>query len=87
MTTVKFSTNIDAYSGANFAVPENVIPRKGEKVSVKNDMIDFYRSKNFPTKLQVVNVTYFEDYVKVELHFNELDLQISRVSGVNLFGG
>ena len=87
MPTVKISTNIDAYENSNFVIPANVIPRKGEQVSVKKEMIDFYQRKRFPTKLQVINVTYFEDYVKVELHFNETDFQIAKISGVNLFGG
>lgn len=87
MTTIIFSTNIDAYNSTDFVIPENMIPRKGECVSVKNSMIEYYKYKKFPTTLQVVDVTYFENYVKIELHFREIDMQIAKVSCINLFEG
>ena len=78
---VFFKTNIDAYKSNWF--PENLqlVPHIGEFVRVKNCYINHLQSQKLPTRLEVKNVEYTEDYVICDLWYNSTDKQIADISG------
>lgn len=81
---IVFRTNVDRYKGANtFPKLMDVIPRIGETVEVtyKPEFIN----RGLPTRMQVVDVTYTEFEVVVELWFKAIDIKAAEISGVNLF--
>lgn len=77
---IHFKTNIDFYKSDFF--PElHIIPRKGEYVRVKKEIENFILQKGYFIELQVVNVTYYEnDYILIELHFNENQAKIANLN-------
>ncbi len=85
---VKFSTAIDAYRGGDM-FPQHLtqVPRKGDAVSVRQELINNYRNKNFPTTLEVVSVTWFETYALCELWYSQRSLDTARTLEVDLFKG
>lgn len=80
-----FKTNIDEYDRLD-VFPRNfdLVPRKGEKVMVKEEVASYYRNKRLPTRLEVVDVTYTISEVICELWYNELDAQIAKQNGAKL---
>ena len=80
---IVFTTNIDAYGRVKF--PEiSFVPRAGELVHVKKDWENYCDSEKIPNRLEVVRVSYKEDYVEVELWFNSTDYKIYTESGHKL---
>lgn len=67
-------TNLDVYNSGHFPVL-SVIPRIGEKVTVSNGSISHYQNKGLPTRLEVVDVTYHQDYAEVELWYRKHDVE------------
>lgn len=78
---VIFKTNIDAYKSSWF--PENLqfVPRIGEFVKVKNSYVNHLQSQKLPSRLEVKNVEYTEDYVVCDLWYNSTDKQLADMSG------
>lgn len=85
MQTIEFQTCLDRYKSYHF--PENLqrVPRKGELVSVKDELVSSFISKRLPTMLEVVSVIYTEARVICELHYRKLDLEIAAQNKTNLF--
>jgi hypothetical protein len=71
-----YTTNIDAYRNIDFSRLPNAIPRKGEHVELPKVYHHSFAVKKLPFRLQVVDVTYKENYVQVELHFDPLDVEV-----------
>lgn len=81
---VVFSTNIDNYKGSNF--PDfSIPPRKGDTVQVLDSHIDYFKNRKLPTRLEVVDVVWKENYVICELHYKQIDIEVAKISGVYLF--
>ena len=82
---VLFKTNIDNYQTNCF--PENLpfVPRIGEKVMVTNVFVQWFKDKNLPTRLEVVDVIYTDQGVVCELWYNETDRKLAELSGAVLF--
>jgi len=78
---VKLKTNIDAYRQAEWPIL-TVVPRKGEYVYV-NDA-EFCTYHKIPKRLEVVSVGYHQDYVEVELWYNETDYKLHTSTGAKL---
>lgn len=80
-----FNTNLDHYKTNCF--PENLqfVPRVGEKVMVTNVFFEWFKNKQLPIRLEVVNVTHTEQGVICELWYNESDLKIAKQAGANIF--
>ena len=76
-----FKTNLDNYQTNCF--PDNLpfVPRIGEKVSVTNVFIQYFRDKKLPTRLEVVDVTYTDQFVTCELWYNDTDKRLSESMG------
>lgn len=82
---IVFATNLDHYKTNCF--PENLsfAPRVGEKVSVTNIFMQYFKDKKLPTRLEVVEVTYTDQGILCELWYNSKDVEIAKLSGTNLF--
>lgn len=82
---IRFRTNLDHYQRTCF--PENLTipPRKGDKIMVNKEFVDYYRDKKLPIRLEVVDVTWSEDGIICELWYNETDHKIAALSGAELF--
>lgn len=50
--------------------------RIGEHVQVPKSLNDFFAKKKLPNRLQVVDVTYMEESVVVELWFDQDDIEL-----------
>ena len=66
MTVVKFHTNLHDYRSFHFPNLE-IIPRKGEVVSVCDGFIDYFRGKNYHHDLRlliscIVNMMFWLSY-------------------------
>lgn len=77
-------TNLDNYSASMFPSLQYV-PRKGEFVEVLEIYKETLRNKSLPIRLEVVNVTYMEKFVHVELWYNQHDIEIAKIKNANLF--
>lgn len=79
---VIFTTNIDNYSNKN-CFPKNleIPPRKGDMVCVDDNMIDYFRSKKLPIRLEVVQVIWKDYHVCCELWYNETDKKMADIGG------
>jgi hypothetical protein len=74
-----YHTNIDRYKtmfSRIYGTPSCTIPRKGEHVEVEKVYHHGLATRKLPIRLQVVDVTYKESYVEVELHFDPLDVEL-----------
>ncbi len=78
------STNLDNYSASMFPSLQ-YIPRKGEFVEVLDVYKEHLRNKSLPRRLEVVNVTYMEKIVQVELWYNQQDIEIAKIKNAILF--
>jgi hypothetical protein len=78
---VIFTTNLDKYKNGYFPKNLSVVPRKGEMVSVNQEHIFFFKDNMLPTRLEVVQVTYFENQVVCELWYNQTDKKIAELAG------
>ena len=76
-----FHTNLDAYNSSYFPTDLTFVPRIGEKVAVNKTIAHYLRNKKLPTRLEVVDVIYHEDYVECELWYNQQDKQIADAAG------
>lgn len=75
-----FTTNIDRYKG-KFPIRTNLpIPRKGEKVGIKESVKKEFLQKGYPCELEVKTIRYqYESSytnVFIELHYNNIDLAL-----------
>lgn len=83
---VVFTTNIDHYNNRDvFTTKIQSVPRIGDTVSVKDSMIQFYREKGLPSRLEVTSVTWMEELVICELHYSQHQLEIYKHSSISLF--
>lgn len=82
---IVFKTNIDKYQTNCF--PENLlfVPRVGEKVMVTPVFESWFKDKKLPIRLEVVDVTYAEQFVICELWYNKQDLEFLKLARVNPF--
>jgi hypothetical protein len=78
------TTNIDAYK-LKFLRTFNFVPRVGEKVRVDEVHIKEIQKLRLPTELTVIDVSYIEKGVLVELHYSKHDVERARVCDINLF--
>jgi len=63
----------------------DAVPRIGDNIMVTKIYLDHYRNKKLPLYLEVVNVIWTEDYVICELWYRKVDIEASKISGVELF--
>ena len=81
--SIKLTTNVDNYKRAfpnwKFSFP----PRIGEKVYIDNALFSVFRNKRLPIYMEVVDVSYYEDSVEVELWFSEISMSIAKGLGIN----
>jgi hypothetical protein len=88
-----FKTNLDKYQNAFFnRLDSAIIPRIGEYVEIITSLKSTFRDEKLPTRLKVVNVTYTlhtsltnDQYVTIELWYDETDLKAMKLSNVNPF--
>jgi hypothetical protein len=78
------TTNIDAYK-RKFLRTFNFVPRVGEKVRVDEVHIKQIEKLRLPTELTVINVSYIEKDVLIELHYSKQDFEMARICDINLF--
>ena len=87
---IKFRTALDQYSGYDFPqfyteysdwihnTSEHIfgvpVPRTGDFIYVRKYVESKFTSKNLPIRLEVTRVSYYEDYIEVELWYNKTDL-------------
>ena len=83
---VRFKTNIDKYD-ADYHFPSNLTipPRKGEKVMVRESLLEDFTSRNLPPILEVVDVTWLEGGVICELHYRKIDVESAKLNNINLY--
>ena len=93
VTTVWFKTNLDQYSGDDFAprYTFKVVPRKGDFVEVMSSRSLKFKNLKLPTRLEVVSVTWklgndYEPEAIVELWYNKTDLEMAKMSNAPVFG-
>lgn len=85
MLLIKFSTAVDAYQKQCWPRLSEV-PRIGDTVEVTADFKSYFSSKRLPTSMRVVNVTWKEDNIVLcELWYDKTDLEIAKMSDINLF--
>jgi hypothetical protein len=72
---IQFWTNIDAYKRIDWYEPK-VLPRIREFVHIPDQYKENFNQRNLPTRLQVIAINFFEDHVRVELHFYSQDYEI-----------
>lgn len=83
---VYFRTNLDKYNGSMFPeLSSHEVPRKGDFIELKDIYIRHFQSQKLPTRLEVVSVTWKEDYVECELWYNKTDVELYKMSGGVLF--
>lgn len=83
---ILFQTNINAYKSYDFPeVKGFLIPRKGDTIMVISENQKQFRAKMMPVRLEVVDVVWHEHAVVCELHYKQIDIQIAKQNGVNLF--
>jgi hypothetical protein len=70
-----YNTNIDVYKKKCFPILE-LVPRKGDYVHVTQGYEPYFTSKKLPTRLQVVDITWFEHKVICELWFSDVDYKL-----------
>jgi hypothetical protein len=75
---IVFHTNIDAYKSFDLSMLPNCVPRKGEHVEMPKVYHHGLAVRKLPHRLQVIDVTYKENFVEVELHFDSLDVELWR---------
>lgn len=82
---ILFDTNLDNYNLSSF--PENLtyVPRVGEVVMVREELIKYYLDKKLPITLEVVKVTHTESGVVCELWYSKIDLERATQNKINLF--
>jgi hypothetical protein len=78
---IVFSTNLDAYKVSWFPDDLPFVPRIGEKVAVIESVLYHLKSQKLPTRLEVVDVTYTEQFVAVELWYNKTDKELADIAG------
>jgi hypothetical protein len=78
------TTNIDAYK-LKFLRTFNFVPRVGEKVRVDEIHIEEIQKLRLPIELTVIDVSYIEKGVKIELHYSKQDVDRARICNINLF--
>ena len=77
---VHFFTNLDWYRSITW--PTIIfVPRKGELVQVAEKSLPFCKANKIPATLEVVNVTYVEKAVLVELWYRKTDTDAAKISG------
>lgn len=81
---VVFHTNVDHYKTNCFPDNLTIPPRIGESVSVTESFINYYRNKNLPTRMEVVDVIWTDKGVVCELWYKEIDVKAAKISGVSL---
>lgn len=75
---INIISNLDRYYPYHF--PKlNVIPRKGEYISVKKEVIPFFIG--YPTELEVKRITYYETYCNVEVHYSDVQIKSLKLAG------
>ena len=94
---IVLKTNLDNYDGSKF--PDfnliGYIPRKGEYIEVLPVAQDYYRTKNLPIGLEVVDVKYSETkpignwdqpklIISIELWYRDSEYQLFTQSGHKL---
>ena len=82
---VTFRTNLDNYRTNCFPNNLDCPPRVGETVVVNEAFLQHYRSKNLPTSLEVVKVSWTERGVICELWYSKQDVEMAKACNVNLF--
>ena len=77
-------TNVDRYKNC---FPSNLsyVPRIGETVSVENSFIKEFHNKKRPSCMTVVDVTYYNNEVIIEVHFRDIDFKFAELNKINLF--
>ena len=72
---VVFNTNIDKYNQVKW--PDlDVVPRKGELVYVHPTSNLYCENSRIPKRLEVKRVSYYQDYIYVDLWFSETDFKL-----------
>lgn len=82
---INFRTNLDKYDNDWFPKYLEAVPRKGDLVSVKQDIIQHLKNQKLPSSLEVVRVIWFSDYTDIELWYSEIDIKIGQACGFQLF--
>lgn len=77
---ILFSTNLDWYMGISWPVLD-VVPHKGEYVHVHSGSEKFCEHNKIPKILEVVQVTYTNEYIRVELWYGKIDVDSANLSG------
>jgi hypothetical protein len=72
---IVLKTNIDSYRNVQWQQLKHV-PRIGEHIELPKVYHKIYAERKLPYRLEVVDVTYLECSVLVELHFDELDVKL-----------
>ena len=92
-TTVRFWTNLDQYTGEDFAdsFGFDIVPRKGDFIEVRRGRITKFRNLKLPTRLEVVSVTWRlsssgTPEATVELWYNQTDLELAKLANAPIFG-
>lgn len=92
-TIVRFRTNLDQYTGEDFAdsFGFDIVPRTGDFIEVRRDRILKFESKRLPTRLEVVSVTWHlsdsgRPEATVELWYNKTDLELAKMANAPVFG-
>jgi hypothetical protein len=82
---VRFRTNVDHYKTNCW--PQNIEnpPRKGDTVVVAKVFEVYYKEKNLPTRMEVVDVIWTEYGVVCELWYKAQDVEFAKLNGTNLF--
>lgn len=80
-----FRTNIDAYQTNCFPNNLESVPRVGELIMVVETFISYYKNKQLPTILEVVQVVHTEKGVICELHYSDIDVKSARINKINLY--
>lgn len=84
MVKIICTTQIDKYKGDIWPTLYHV-PRKGETVMVKDNLMPDFSNRNLPTRLEVVDVLYGEKAIVIELHYRRIDIDIANQNGTKLF--
>ena len=68
-------TNIDSYSAIVWPIL-NYVPRIGEHVEIPSVFHQTFAKRKLPYRLQVVDVTYKEKIVLIEMWFDPTDVKL-----------
>jgi hypothetical protein len=82
---IVLKTNIDSYKSVQWQ-QLSFLPRKGEHIELPRVYHKTYAERKLPHRLEVVDITYIENSVIVELHFSELDIKLWKdASNLSMF--